>query len=240
MSGFESKSPRARGRLQRWAIAVFTVLLVDQLAVWIYEWYATTAFGHTPASTADAAVVLFSAFGSDGSLDTETRRRLEHGVLLYRRGAVRSLLCSGGARMSKRHQGADLMAAYLQTRGIAPEKIHSERLSYDTWTNIEQSLAFARRRGWASLVFVSSPAHMPRIRFFARSDAMRLEFSAYSAWSGRGLIGPLERIGQVHHEWFAWAGYALLPPTVYRAVIGAWRGSESHTNPQTRPDSPDN
>lgn len=224
MSGYKSSPAPAQRKLLQWTAVVLAILAVDQLTVWAYGSYANEVYGVMPSSAADAAVVLFSAFDADGSLDAETHRRLEHGISLLRRSMVREILCSGGAGADGRRQGAKAMAAYLRERGIFPGNIHAEWTSFDTSTNVEQSLAFARRQGWTSLVFVSSPVHLPRVRFFAPNAPTRLQFSAYTASGVASQGGWSELNLQAHHEWVAWSGYVLLPRAHYRAWVARWRG----------------
>ena len=223
MSESGSRTPAVLVRLAQCTAVFLAILAADQVAVWAYQEYATRVYGIVPPSSADAAVVLFSAFDGDGSLDAETRRRLEHGAGLLRRGTVRSLLCSGGAHKNRLPEGAETMAAYLTARGILPEEILVENRSFDTSTNVEQSTAIAQRKGWTSLVYVSSSVHLPRVRYFARNTGIRVMFSGHTGSRNGLLAGWGEVTRQVHHEWAAWIGYALLPRACYQAWLAAWR-----------------
>ncbi|MCC7483954.1 MAG: YdcF family protein [Burkholderiales bacterium] len=204
------------------ALALGAVVAADLVAAHWYHARMSAAYSVVPAAGADAAIVLFSAYAPDGSIDAETRRRLDHATRLFGTGVVRAVLCSGGHRRSA--DGAELMARYLEERGVPGASVFSESGSYDTQTNVERSAAVARARGWRSVVFVSSPVHLARVHALAAASGLNATYSAYHA--GTVEPGPRwsERISQVHHEWVAWAAWSLLPPARYRDWVARYRG----------------
>jgi len=110
--------------------------------------------GIIPAETptvVDAAVVLGAEVFGPGRPSAAVQRRVEHGVMVWRRLRIPFLVVSGGVGQA----------------GIS-DAIVLEDGSHST---LEQAVAvtrLARAGGWEALVVVSDRFHVPRARFLFR------------------------------------------------------------------------
>jgi uncharacterized SAM-binding protein YcdF (DUF218 family) len=112
--------------------------------------FARAVAGYVPGSTpkqADAIVVL-----TGGEL------RLQAGARLLREGRGARLLISGVNPQTSRHD--------LQRRSGLSERMFAARVDIDyahtTVGNAEETRAWARAKGYGSLIIVTSSYHMPR------------------------------------------------------------------------------
>jgi vancomycin permeability regulator SanA len=108
---------------------------------------------------AELIVVFGAAVGSAGPCP-ELRARLDRAAELYREGAAPRIRVSGG-RTGELSE-ARAMRDYLLARGVAAEALELDERGSSTRRTIA-----ALPRG-ARVIAVSSPYHMPRIRFEAR------------------------------------------------------------------------
>lgn len=92
--------------------------------------------------------------------------RLARGVELFREGAARLLLLSGGGR------GAEPEAAIMQKLALAsgvPERVLLiEPNSRNTWENARESARLLRRHGLGRVLLVSDRSHLPRAALLFR------------------------------------------------------------------------
>lgn len=226
-----SASSRARRRLAVIAGSLAALLAADQLGVALYYQHMNARYGVVPSQPADAAVVLFGGYAGHGTLDAETHRRVRHAAALFAAGVVSAILCSGGRRDPDEGAGSQLMAAALEKWGVPRGRIQSEAESFDTLTNVTHSLRAAESRGWRSLVFVSSPVHLGRVRQAAEGSRIRISYSAYTAGPPGAAVPWSEKTWQVHHEWAARAAYLALPREIYLEWVARWRKASSPTQP---------
>ncbi len=107
------------------------------------------------------AMVLGSYVAPDGVPSFELEARLETGRQLYRAGLARRIIVSGLARPG--YDEPDSMAAWLESRGVAPADVVIDRGGYRT----AASMADAARAGVQSLLVVSQDYHLPRALYIA-------------------------------------------------------------------------
>jgi SanA protein len=108
------------------------------------------------------AMVLGSYVFPGGIPSRELAARLETGRQLYRAGLARRIIVSGLAEPG--YDEPDAMAAWLQTRGVAPVDVVIDRGGYRT----AASMADAVSAGVQSLLVVSQRYHLPRALYLAR------------------------------------------------------------------------
>lgn len=106
----------------------------------------------------------------------EAGDRILTAARLYRRGLVKSVVCSGGSGQRGRfgqHSEADSMAELLMELGVKQEHIIVERKSRTTHENAVEFFRLPEAKALRSIVLVTSASHMPRaIRCFV-SEAAR-------------------------------------------------------------------
>jgi uncharacterized SAM-binding protein YcdF (DUF218 family) len=117
---------------------------------------------------ADVAIILGAAVRPDGSPSPVLEGRLEHGVALYRRGAVRRLLLTGGRDPERPISEAEAGKAYAATRGVPPSAMLSEERSRTTQENLLEAAALMKANRLRTALLVSDPLHLPRALRMAR------------------------------------------------------------------------
>jgi SanA protein len=108
------------------------------------------------------AMVLGAQIIRTGVPSWELAARLETALQLYRSGLARRIIVSGMVR--PRYDEPDAMAAWLESRGVAPGDVVIDRGGFRT----AASMADAAASGVRSLLVVSQRYHLPRALYLAR------------------------------------------------------------------------
>jgi vancomycin permeability regulator SanA len=108
------------------------------------------------------AMVLGTQVTRGGVPSWELAARLETARQLYQSGLARRIIVSGMVR--PRYDEPDAMAAWLESRGVAPGDVVIDRGGYRT----AASMADAAASGVRSLLVVSQRYHLPRALYLAR------------------------------------------------------------------------
>src|ERR1700710_2971336 len=110
---------------------------------------------------ADAAIVLGAAVRTTGPSPVYVER-INHAVELYRSGAVKYLIMTGGKGlgepMTAAHAGRDQAIA----SGVPAEAILTETRSRDTEENLDNVKPIVAAHGFGRVLIVSDPLHMLR------------------------------------------------------------------------------
>ena len=131
----------------------------------------------TGARTADAVVVLGAA-QYDGRPSPQLQARLDHALLLWKRGAAASIVVTGGKQANDRFTEAQASLEYLIANGVPAAAILVEPNGVSTFA----SLAAVRRDLVAPVidhvVLVSDPYHLLRARLVADELGFVVDVSA--------------------------------------------------------------
>lgn len=107
------------------------------------------------------------------------RSRLERAAAIAQRDAGLQLLLAGGGQPSEAAVGRQWLA---QRRGLAPERIHLEEISTDTFENLRHARTLLPAR--ARLGLVTSRFHLARATVYARHLGMQVHpVPAEARWS---------------------------------------------------------
>lgn len=117
--------------------------------------------------TVDAVVVLGAALIEPGVAGPALRRRLEHGVTVWRQSDAACLLVSGGV-VGPPPAEAEVMRALAIDLGVPSERIVVEDRARNTFENALYCGRILRDRGWHRVVVVTDAFHMPRALFVFR------------------------------------------------------------------------
>lgn len=150
-------------------------------------------------------------------------QRLDAAIVALRARTAEHLILVGGCRPGQGRFGAGDMAQYAKTAGVAPERIHIGRGSFDTRTNLSEALEIVRRNGWDAIAFVSDPLHLSRIQALASEDQYLSSISRGRALATAYGGGILEIVGRAQHEAVYWGLAAALPEQSLNWLIKAAR-----------------
>lgn len=207
------------------ATIVGLVLLADAFVCGVFLVKAHNTDHRAPSieEPVDALVVFY---------DRPVRfQRLDVAILGLQDGIAEHLILVGGCRPGKEHFGARDMARYAKAAGVAPERIHLGRGSFDTRTNLSEASEVADRNNWESIAFVSDPLHLRRIHALAAADTHLASISR-----GRSVVSPygsgvLERVGRAQHEVVYWVLSAMLSEEAFNRLIKLQRTGGASDGP---------
>lgn len=120
------------------------------------------------SAPADAAIVLGAAARGDRPSPVFAER-IRHAIDLYRSGAVRFILFTGGAGADETRAEAEVARDYAIIRGVDPGRILVENRSKTTYENLREAKQIIDGRGdLRRILIVSDPLHMKRALTMAR------------------------------------------------------------------------
>ncbi len=113
----------------------------------------------------DAAIPLSRFLEADGTLDYQTKARMDHTIRRYHDGLVQALILTAGQAQSDvpfTHAGS--MRTYALSQGVEDEHLLLEQRALDT---VGQAIFTKRdiveKRGMENLLITSSASHMVRV-----------------------------------------------------------------------------
>ena len=129
-------------------------VLAASIDVLRYSWTADNG-------PADAAVVLGAAVRTTGPSPVYVER-INHAVELYRSGAVKFIIMTGGKGLGERVTEADAGRAQAIAAGVPAAAILVETRSRDTQENLANVRPIVEAHGFGRVLIVSDPLHMAR------------------------------------------------------------------------------
>lgn len=127
-----------------------------------------------PDAPPDAVVVLGAQVLASGSPSPPLRRRLEHGVSVWRRRGADVLVTSGG-RGDGPVSEAETMRRLALGLGVPEDRIVAEDRSTTTLEHAVEVAALCERNGWRRVVIVTDRYHLPRALFLFRRLGLDVE-----------------------------------------------------------------
>lgn len=113
------------------------------------------------------AIVVLGAAQYDGTPSPQLAARLDHVVLLWKRGLADVVVTTGGSRPGDRFTEAQASAAYLEERGVPGGAIRQVggATTYDSMVEVGVLL---RAEGRRSVLLVTDPFHSLRARLIGQ------------------------------------------------------------------------
>lgn len=155
---------KSKGMVRRILITLSIAVLV-QVAWLLFDGF------RKPELPADVAVVLGSKVHPSGEPSSSLVRRLERSLDLYRRGAVRAIVVSGGIGREGRDE-AQVMHDFLVRAGVPSSAIVLDRTGNNTRLTAVHAGEIMRQHGWRSAVVVSQYYHVPRAKLALRQQGI--------------------------------------------------------------------
>ena len=153
-----------RGRLWKMTAALVSVLLA------VFLWSAAVVYeygGRTSEAEADAAIVLGAAVWTRRPSPV-FRERINHAVELYKTRRVRKLILTGGQGAVDEPAESVAARTYAVQRGVPASDVYVERLSHNTYENLQQASRIVAAQRIRRVVIVTDPLHMKRAVSMAR------------------------------------------------------------------------
>lgn len=132
------------------------------------------AAGLDERRTADAIVVLGAA-QYNGRPSPVLQSRLDHGLKLYRQKLAPVVVLTGGIGEGDRESEATVGKRYLTARGVPAKRIVLRPRGRSTHESMDDVAEWAREEKLDTLLLVSDPFHLARLKVEAR----RIGIAAY-------------------------------------------------------------
>lgn len=202
------------------------LIIVDIIASFLWFKAITEKEDSTLKEKTEVGVLFMGSFNkSYTGLGKDTLRRIHHGTDLYKGRLIDTILCVGGTRPNIQVFGSIIMKDRLIDQGVPSEKILAETKSYDSVTNWQMAAQLIKRNRWKTVVIISSPLHVYRLRKIISQKPMsglRIFYSPYpyqAYQEGLLKLSLFEMWRQVQHEWIAYLTTTVLPDSVYRSIL---------------------
>ena len=123
------------------------------------------------AQPADAIVVLGALVLPNGQPGPNLTVRTQHAVALYQAGLAPHLICTGGFK-DEPTSAAAVARALAISLGVPQEVIFLADGSANTEEDAKQVAMVMGQRGWQSVIVVSHPLHMYRVKLFFEEEGL--------------------------------------------------------------------
>ncbi|HEU4698898.1 MAG TPA: YdcF family protein [Gemmatimonadales bacterium] len=118
------------------------------------------------------AIVVLGAAQYNGRPSPVLRARLEHALQLWSAGLAPRVIVTGGIGRGDRFSEAAVSRAWLVAQGVPPGAIVLEPHGRSTEASMTAVAHWLRARGLKSVLLVSDPFHMARLRLEARRTGL--------------------------------------------------------------------
>jgi uncharacterized SAM-binding protein YcdF (DUF218 family) len=175
MLAIQADRPNRR-RWNRWIRLLLWIITAGTLALIIWcssLYYVITHFTGIPGKgaapvPADAGIVLGASLW-DNKPSPGLQERLDLGLKLYRSGAFKSFIVTGGLDTNGATiTEAEGMREYLLSQGVPQEAIVLDPLARNTYENLLNSRQIMQDHGWKSAIIVTHSYHGSRAADIAR------------------------------------------------------------------------
>ena len=120
---------------------------------------------------ADAIVVLGAA-QYNGRPSPVLRARLDHALALYREGLAPVIVVTGGVGRGDKESEATVARRYLILRQVPDSAVVEQPAGRSTQASMTAVAQWLAGRGWHTVLLVSDPFHMFRLRLEARRTGL--------------------------------------------------------------------
>ncbi len=142
----------------------------------IISTYANNLLAHPPTHKSDVALILGNRAYLNGAPNPCLTGRVDEGLLLYKHGLATQLAMSGGRDHEDDQIEAQVMEAYARSKDFKGNILIESRSS-STLENLEFSQATLQATGVKSVIIVSEPYHMWRIKKLVEAGHLGQNFN---------------------------------------------------------------
>lgn len=155
-------SPRRRP-VRRFVTGVFALAM----AAWVSSALAVYAWGKRDDARASDAIVVLGAAQYSGRPSPVLKARLDHGIALWKDSIAPVLVLTGGTGDGDTTSEAAVGRRYAMNQGVPFEAILVEAHGRTTVQSMRSVADMASQHDFRSVVLVSDPFHMLRVKLLA-------------------------------------------------------------------------
>ena len=169
------------------------------------------------------AIVVLGAAQYNGRPSPVLRARLEHARRLYDEGLSPRIMVTGGFGRGDTTSEAEVSRRWLASRGVPDTAIIVRPRGRSTYASMTDVAEWLHPRALRSVLLVSDPFHMSRLRFEARRNALEPYTSPTES-------SPISDNPNLELRYLFWEG--LKVPVAW---IRSWRWFRGETAASARP-----
>ncbi|MCC6145124.1 MAG: YdcF family protein [Candidatus Hydrogenedentes bacterium] len=154
------------------------------------------------AGAADVAVVLGSKVDDSGLPSPRLQARLDAALAAYEAGLVPEIIASG-ASGAEGYNEAEVMGAYLVSKGVPTEHVHLDPEGFNTYETARNTARWMKVRGVKRVLAVSQYFHLPRTRLALTRFGIDEVYTAHPSFF------EFRDFYAIGREVAAWASYLL-------------------------------
>jgi uncharacterized SAM-binding protein YcdF (DUF218 family) len=153
-----------------WRLVLAAVLVVA--SVWLLSLALVIVWEQLDTREPAQAIVVLGAAQYDGRPSPVLRARVDHAILLWRRGLAPRLIVTGGSGLGDTTTEAAVERRYAMSHGVPASAIMQEPESRSTSESLRNVAAMLGENS-REVILVSDPFHMLRLSILARRFGLR-------------------------------------------------------------------
>ncbi|MEO8200124.1 MAG: YdcF family protein [Gemmatimonadota bacterium] len=184
---------------------LFLLLLLGVSLAYVVSFFIVFLVSRQDQRRKSDAIVVLGAAQYNGKPSPVLRARLDHAILLFHDGYAPRVIVTGGIAQGDSESEATVSRRYLLSNGVPNSAVIVRPEGRSTVASIEAVGKWLKDRHLKTVVLVSDPFHMCRLRLEAR----RMDLEAYTSPTRTSPISAK------HHEFSYFAAEALKIPIAW-------------------------
>jgi uncharacterized SAM-binding protein YcdF (DUF218 family) len=201
----KSLAIKRRRPVASFALILLLVLVAGAVGWWRWVYVQIESYASQDQAAPSDAIAVFGAAEYDGKPSPVFRARLDHALVLYRRGIAPLIVTLGGNGGDQYSEGG-VGREYLESQGVPDKAIIAETESRTTEDSARRIAVIARANGLRRLVIVSDETHLFRIHEICAADGLNVLTSPRPRV---GVEGESEEFERVAHEILSYTFWRL-------------------------------
>ena len=199
----KSLAIKRRRPLASFALILLLVLVAGAVGWWRWVYVQIESYASQDQAAPSDAIAVFGAAEYDGKPSPVYRARLDHALVLYRRGIAPLIVTLGGNGGDQYSEGG-VGREYLESQGVPDKAIIAETESRTTEDSARRIAVIARANGLRRLVIVSDGTHLFRIHAICAAEGLNVLTSPRPRPAVEDRMLNLERLGHEILSYTLW------------------------------------
>lgn len=140
------------------------------LFFYIYNFISIYTFSQKDFTQKSDVVIVLGAGISQDEPSNVFRERINHAIILYRKGIVKKIIFTGGRAKNKRYSESEIAKKYAIKNNINPNDILTEEKSTITDENLKYAKVIMDSQQYKTALIVSDPLHMKRAMILVKDN----------------------------------------------------------------------
>jgi len=157
---------------RHWIVRTVLVLLAAYAIFFVTSCFRVVAQSKLDEARPADAIVIFGAAEYVGHPSPVLKARLDHALVLYRRGLAPMLITTGGSGWDPKYTEGGVGREYLASKGVPDANLIAETISTSTAQSAERIAVIMRANNMKTCVAVSDPYHMFRIKQILQANGV--------------------------------------------------------------------